>query len=147
MIEKTETLNQNRKKMLIGFSIGFGVWWGAKTLVSLFPEMGNLPNLSVSAALIGLAGWGYMAMFQIRIIKMNRKIKQNPALNQALNDELYEYIRLKSFKSAFIVLLIVQLFLLPVNIIYKLSAESVININIFIGIIAPIISFIFFDRE
>jgi sulfite exporter TauE/SafE len=147
MIETTESLNQNRKKMLIGFTFGFGIWWGARTLVSLFPELGNSPNLSVFAALIGLAGWGYMAIYQIRIIKMSKKIKQNPAFNQALNDELYEHIRLKSLKSAFIILLVAQFFLLPVNMFYGLSAESVININIFTGVISPVVSFIFFDSE
>lgn len=147
MDNATERLNHSRKKMLIGTTIGYGFWWASRTIISLFPAFKGGSILNITLLAIGLIGWGYWVFNLSRMMKITKELKQNPKLSQALNDEFYTHIRQKSFTSAFWILLIAQIVLFLINIFYPLSSEGILNINIFIIVMSPLISFIIFDRE
>ena len=82
-----------------------------------------------------------------RMVKIGRRLKKDPELAMALNDEYVQHISLKSFRSAFFVLLIAQAVLLIVNLIYSIPSKTVIQISILIGALSPFISFLILDHE
>ena len=147
MLNKTEMLNLNRKKMLIGCIIGFSVWQGSRTIISLIPGVENVKSILLSIIMIGLIGWGYWAFYLFKMLKIMRELKQNPLLAESLNDEFYKHIRLKSFTIGFWILLITQSLLFFINMTYALPFEAVFNINILAGVLSPLIAFILYDHE
>ena len=88
MLSKTEILNQSRKKMLIGFVIGYGFWWGSWTIISLFPQLKNLLTLHIFIIIIGLIGWAYWVLNLLRMMKINKELKQN--LDKLLRNALIQ---------------------------------------------------------
>jgi hypothetical protein len=146
MRNQTEELNRSRGTMLTGSVIGFGLWWGSQTLNSFF-EFKAIKIVYIPVLLVGLAGWAVWVISLYRMMRIRKALKQNPEIAEALNDEYYSSIRLKSFAGAFWGLLILQAALIPLNMVCSLSTESILYLNIFVGVLTPQISFVILDRE
>ena len=146
MGNQTERLNRIRETMLTGFVIGFGLWWGAQTLNTFF-ELKAVKIVYISVILVGLVGWAIWSMSLYRMMRFRKALKQNPQAAEALNDELNASIRLKSFAIAFWGLLILQAVLIPLNMACSISTESILYLNILIGVITPSISSMILGRE
>ncbi|HDQ45825.1 MAG TPA: hypothetical protein ENN17_10075 [bacterium] len=150
MENKAEILNRNRRKMLFGIVMGFGFWHGSQTLKSFFPEQFTTPGISLFhlvVIILGLTGWIYFVFYCCRMVKMIAVLKKNIRLNQTLNDEFYQQIRMRSFYYAFMGVLITQALLLLFSFFFSVSARSVINLNILVCVITPIVSFILLDQD
>lgn len=147
MLNKIESLNNSRRKMLLGMIIGFGIWQGSYILNSIIPEIKKSPILIISIVIIGLIGWALFFFQLIRMMKLISEIKKDPKLYKALNDEFYRHIRLKAFRAGFFIVLISQILLFLINKQLSLSAESAIQINIFLCAISPTVAFLIYDRE
>lgn len=147
MAGKTEFYNQKRRKRLIRFTVGYGIWWGMFTLTSIVPSVQHLYILNIITLGIELLGWAYWSAQLIGLIRAQKELKENVEIGLALNDEFYSYIRHKSFKFSFFVLLIVQALLLIINMFVPVIADVVLKINILIGVIVPLVSFIILEDK
>lgn len=147
MTTKTELYNQKRRKRLIHFTVGYGIWWGMFTLTSIVPSIQRINVLNVIIVVIELFGWAYWFVQLIGLIKAQKELKKNEEIGLALNDEFYTYIRHKSFKYSFFVLLTAQALLLIINLFVPVTADVVLKINILIGVIAPLVSFIILEDK
>lgn len=134
--------------MLLGSVIGFGLWWGVQTVFSFFPDMWHLKSITLPFLLAGLIGWLVWTWYLIQMLKIMKALKKDPQMAEALNDEFYKAIQQKSFSIGCYVLLLLQAFLMLVHVgLYPLSALSVLSINILIGVLTPLITFLILDRE
>ena len=147
MISKSEILCSRRRQMLTGLSIGFGLWWGTYTLLSFYPGIKNQTWLFILLMLAGLGGWTWWMVNQVRMVRISRELVNDPASARALNDELYRHIRMQSFTTGFIALLITQALLYLVNMVHELTVPNVININFLMGVLTPVIAFLVLDKE
>lgn len=147
MIPNIEKLSIRRRKMLMGFSFGFGFSLIAFFLNSVSSKSVGFSNFEIIILLFAILGWIFWSYYLIRIMYYNKKIKQDPQLSASLNDEYIQYLRLKSFNIAFWIVLILQGFLYVINMFYSLSVEMVIIVNIFVAVLTAAISFIILDRE
>ena len=147
MTNQTELYNQKRRKRLIRFTFGYGIWWGMITLTSIVPSIQHFNVLHMAIVVIELLGWAYWLVQLITLLRVQKELKENTEIGLALNDEFYTHIRHKSFKNSFFVLLIVQAFLLIVNLFIPVTADAILKINILIGVITPLVSFIILEDK
>ena len=46
MQNKSEVYSKSRRSTILGFVIGFGFWWGSKTLLTFFPQLHDFKILN-----------------------------------------------------------------------------------------------------
>jgi hypothetical protein len=142
-----ESLDQSRRKMLIGFAIGYVVWRGMYIINRFLPDSSILTDSRIFFVIISLTGWLLWTYYLVRLMRFVRIIKKDPSLNDSLNNEYIQYIRLKSIAVAFFILLLVQMILLFISKIIVMNASVIIDINILTAVLSLIIAFLFFDRD
>ena len=103
-IEQLDSARYNVFKLLLAsfllFYIPFIV---GKFVLPYFPDASGI--LIVANALIGLAGAVLLFIALFRLVKINGKIKSDPALREALNNEMYVAYSLRTFQWAFFAML------------------------------------------
>jgi hypothetical protein len=142
-----ELLDKSRRKMLIGFAAGFGIWRGSYILKHLIPPLPVFHAVFAYLLIISFIGWAMWFYYLIKIIKLSRIIKKNPALNNTLNNEYIQHIRLKAFSVSFVLMLLIQPVLLFTSFFISITVPIIIDINISIAVLSVIIAYLIFDRE
>lgn len=143
----TELFVNERKKMAIGFLAGYGIWQGTRILHGLFGRNVIPHVLDITLIVIQIIAWILWFYFLIRMITLGRKIRKDPKLKVALNDELTRHIRLKSLAAGFWSLVILQMLLSVSAAFLKIDVRTVLDINLYVAVLAFIISFLFYERE
>ena len=154
MGSKIEQLNSSRRKMVIGVTIGFGCWLGSGIINIIFiPLLGNVIPITTIFMFIGLLGFLYYLYYLFKLYKLQKDIKHDTQLSQALNDEFYKHIRLKSYRNGFYAIIIWQI-LLPLIVSFGIllgyqdfGVNKIPDINLFIGIMIALFSYLYYDRE
>lgn len=146
MSNKIEIYNQTRRKTLKRQTIGFAVWWGVITLMSMFPEIKQSRGIFIPLLIISLLGCAFWMVHLFRMQRTIKQMKKDPEIVEALNDEFYQHIRLKSFTYTFWVVILVQVLFIIANTFYPVSVESVLYMNILIGVITPVVLFLLFEN-
>ena len=107
MANKIEMFYQNRKKYrgahIIGLSI-FLLAWIARSIYKLSGT--DMENIHLFIFIILLLSLLYMAYNAIRLNIVERKIKADINLREALHDELFKLNELKSWKFAFFTIIV-----------------------------------------
>jgi hypothetical protein len=102
MTTRVEIFYQMRKKYrrahVFGLSIFTSVWI-ARSIYKVTKL--NMEELHLAIFLILLLSLAYMAYYAIRLNIIERKIKREPLLREALHDELFRLNVLKALKTAF----------------------------------------------
>ena len=148
MQSKVEVYSKSRRSTFIGFTIGFGFWWGTKTIISIFPVLSEMTILYNILHALGALGSVYWIVNLIRMIKLRKEIKKDKVLCQTLNDEYFQHIRLKSFyRSYFVMLILIAAITFANEFVMKLSGESIINLFLLAGAILPNIFILILDNE
>ncbi|MBN1999054.1 hypothetical protein JW935_15960 [candidate division KSB1 bacterium] len=102
MSEQIEIFDQKRKKYrgdtIIG-SIIFFIAWVIRSIIQIFElEMVTFHTIVFIILLLAIC---YQAFFAVKLNLIEKKIKSNPALNEALHNELVRLNELKAWKVAF----------------------------------------------
>lgn len=148
MSSKSEVYSKLRRSTIIGFIIGFGFWWGSKTVISLFPGLHDIEVLYNIVAALGGLGSVYWIYNLTRMMKFRKELKKDKILCETLNDEYYRHLRLKSFyKSYFVLIILVAAITFTNEFFTKLSVESVINLMLFAAAISPSLFILILDNE
>jgi hypothetical protein len=107
MKSKIELFDQQRKKLrgnhLIGFLIFFVAWMARSAVKFAKFESDPLETVIMIIILLGLIVMGY---FAIRLNLLERTIKRDPLLNEALYNELWRLNELKAWRAAFFAVLL-----------------------------------------
>jgi len=102
MTTQIESLYRIRKKYrgayIIGLSIFF-IAWIARSICKVI-EL-NMQDLHVTIFIILLLSLFYMAYYAIRFNIVERQIRGDPSLREALHDELFQLNELKAWRTAF----------------------------------------------
>ena len=102
MTTPIESFYQMRKKYRGAHVLGlliFAIAWIARSIYKI-AEL-NVENLHLIIFIILLLSLVYLAYYAIRFNIIERKIKQDATLNEALHDELFQLNELKAWKTAF----------------------------------------------
>jgi uncharacterized membrane protein YcfT len=119
MTTKTEIMDQKRKKFRRGYIIWlvvFFIAWIARSVLKIFElEMDLLETILLVILLLSVS---IQAFYALKDNLLNLKMKKDPLLREAMNDELVQLNELKAWKTAFfsligyiIVVAIVSLFI------------------------------------
>ncbi|TXK76720.1 hypothetical protein [Paenibacillus sp. N3.4] len=142
-----EQLYQSRRVMLIGFLIGITAWEIPRILKYFLAEPILNKYVGLTITLVSLIGWCVWVFYLIKVIRFGKIMKQHPELNKALNDELFQFVRLKSFAVGFWVLLALQVILLLLSSFLDLPARAFPEISIFVAVIACLLAFLRIEKE
>jgi hypothetical protein len=134
MSSEKEKLLRSGKRNWIGLLIVWAIFF-----CQHFMEGIPSPFIYLGAALI--------IFFLLRAFQFGRKIKQNPELAIAMNDEYIQHIRLKSYRTTYWVVSVIIVSLLFLKDVLSLSTESVLLIILFALFFTPAIILLIMDRE
>ncbi len=102
MTNQIEMFDMKRKKYRGGGVLGFIVFfiaWIARTLIRMLElELGTLYKGIMIVTLLAIA---VMAYFSVRLLIVDRKIRKDPVLKEALYNELVLLNELKAWRIAF----------------------------------------------
>ncbi|GAA0351421.1 hypothetical protein [Bacillus horti] len=145
MISEITLLERKRTRGLIGSLLGYMVW--------LLPVLANSLN---DGRLWQLTGWGAVisglgglvwTFYLIRMVQLSLAVRKKRKLVNALNNEYYQLIRLKSFMVGFWVLIGVSTILLGLSQWIQLNIEFVLLTFLFTGVVTTLISYLIFEKE
>lgn len=144
----TEQLDRGRRRMLLGFLGGFVAWQLPQVIQDLWGAV--MPRYAepafLVAALAGLAGFFYYGW---RIIQLGRLVKDDPAMNEALNDERVRWLRLRAFEAAFWTLVIYMAGVRLAALAYPLPAGAgpFMQLGLIVAASSAILAYLWLDRE
>jgi hypothetical protein len=136
-----EELDRSRRKMLVGFLVGFGVWQGMSIARALLGRT-SFP-VGLAALFVSLAGWAYLCVQLVRMLRWGRRLRRDPELAASLNDERVELARLKSWRVGFFAVLAAQ----AIPLLAPIPAEVGGRLTILVGVTASIGGYLAFERE
>jgi len=106
MSTKIELFDQERSANRLGFLVGsslFFVAWFIRAALKLL-EVHNDAIYTILMVLL-LISIGVQVMFVLKDHRLNARMKSNPLLKEAMNDELIQLNELKAWKTAFFALI------------------------------------------
>jgi len=102
MTNRIEMFDRMRKKYRGGHILGFIVFfiaWIVRTLIKML-EL-ELETLYTGSMIVTLLAIAVMAYFTVRLLIVERKIRKDPILKEALYNELVMWNELKAWRIAF----------------------------------------------
>ncbi|MBN1552006.1 hypothetical protein JW979_11070 [bacterium] len=142
-MDRVEQLSISRRRMWLGFLVGYGLSHGASIVASFMmdPEYGIRISKIVGGILsvCSLGGFAVFAVYLVRLILVRKHISGDPELESAVNDELVKHNRFKAYRIAFFAVvlgLLVMIFgsyLYPPLVRYGAHSALYIVIMSFIG--------------
>lgn len=106
MSTKIELFDQERSANRLGFLVGsslFFVAWFIRAALKLL-EVHNDAIYTILMVLL-LISIGVQVVFVLKDHRLNARMKSNPLLKEAMNDELIQLNELKAWKTAFFALI------------------------------------------
>ncbi|SCW47259.1 hypothetical protein SAMN04487970_1008154 [Paenibacillus tianmuensis] len=145
MISEITQLEIKRRTIIIGNLLGFVVW----QLPYLFHYFTSDPSWKLSGwtSAVSIIGWFIWTYFLIRIVQFSRLLRKKRKLASTLIDEYIQVIRVKSFAIGFWVLLGVIVLLVTLSLYVDLKVRFVLFTLIFAGVIAPLVSYLIFEKD
>ncbi len=138
-----EELDRSRRRMLLGFLVGFGVWEGTSIARALLGRA-SLPGVVRHGLfVVSLVGWAYWCVQLIHMIRWGRRVRRDPELAASVNDERVELARLKSWRVGFFAVLVAQ----AIPLLAPIPAIVGGRLTILVGLTASIGSYLAFDGE
>jgi hypothetical protein len=149
-IEENERdrLARSRTLDLVWFAAGFLLGWGAFVVRTnhLLPPSADTILMIVEFSAVPIWGWAYARM-AIR----TRRVRGQPALRSALNDEFYKNARLLAARAAFKAIIAANTIMLIAGFMSesfrRLPATLPVEITLWVAIGAMAIAQFFYDRE
>ena len=138
-----EQLNKSRYNLIKWLTIGWSLWVGTYILKG-FIQFG----LILSALIwIGLLGWVVFIINLVKYLKLNREVRADSLLKEALNDELLQLNRYKSFFIGFIATISVVSIFFTISLFVMIPSLMVCRITIFCGVLAVLIAGLILNKE
>jgi hypothetical protein len=138
-----EKYDRSRINLLIGAAISWSIFEGYFISRNL---IGN-PTVKNILKIIGLLAFVFFFYTLVRIIRIKRIMKKNPDLKNALENEWVIQNRKKAYTIGFWVMLISLVIGLYLVLLTHISAALIIEIIMYIGVLALMITFIVLNKR
>ena len=133
-----EKYDKSRTKILIGIAIGWSIYYGIFILNDVIHNVVVMAILNI----IGLIGLALYMYGLIKMIQIKRKLKNDPDLQSALNNEWIILNRRKAYAVGFWTMLISVTLGLLLVVFINIPAKIILELILFVGIMALILTFI-----
>jgi len=139
---------RSRTLDMVWFGAGFVLGWGAFIVRTnhLLPSSADQALMLVEFSAVPIWGWAY-----VRMAMRNRRVRAQPALRAALNDEFYKNARLLAARAAFKAIVAANTIMLLAGFFWppfqRLPAILPAEITIWVAIAAMAAAQYFYDRE
>ena len=144
-METIEEYDRLRLRYYIRYAISFIIWYGFFTYTFNFSIENNILRIVIIFIEILFA-----VLFSIYVVKYKllfKKIKNNKEIYDALNNEFYRHLALKSIRIAFIVFLFSNGIFLTILPFIEIPAILVCQLLLFIVTSAGFISYYIYQKE
>ena len=137
-MSEVERLDGYRRRLLWLSLVSIVLWLGGDLLARLLAQAEAAPVLRKIALLVAVPAsfvWGYHL---IQVVRFNRRVAEDPALSEALNDELTRFARTRGWVVGFWSMLAVQAPLLFAG----MPAELGARLTILVGVTASLAGYL-----
>ena len=138
-----EQLNFSRYNLIKWLTIGWSIWVGTYIAKDLIEYQLILTSL----VWIGLFGWVVFIINLLKYMKLKREVKTDSLLREALNDELIQLNRYKSFFLGFWVTISIVAFFFGISLFFNVSALMVCRITIYVGVLSVLITWLIYNND
>ena len=140
MIEK---LDNARSSFLKWATIGWAIYFGTYIVTDLLklPEPHNLLSW------IRILGWLVLIVSTIRFLKLKRELNWDYKMKYALEGELHLYNLRRSFQIGFYVVMGITVVFFGLSLYFTIPVLLVTKVIIYFGVLAVLISKMFFNRD
>lgn len=138
-----EALEKMRTRWLLVNLIGFIVWDGFRIIDGYLIEGG----LAITFQFILFLGWLTWVLGFVQLTRLGLKAKKTKMALAILNDELVEHSRFKTWRFAFIIVVLTQVVIVVSSLIsIEISGMLAAEISIYAAVVSAIAAFIYFER-
>jgi len=116
-------------------------------LIEASVAAGSLKPWKMPLILFGLVGWAAWGYFLVRIAVLQRRLRLNPALAAAINDEWVKEIRRISYAIGFWTIMIFQGLLVAVASFVTFPALVAAQVTLAVGVVSASVAFLILGRE
>jgi len=138
-----EQLNNSRYNLIKWLTIGWSIWVGTYVAKDLIEYQLILTAL----VWIGLFGWVVFIINLVKYLKLKREVKTDSLLREALNDELIQLNRYKSFFLGFWVTISIIAIFFSISLFENISSLVVCRITIYVGVISVLIAWLIYNKD
>jgi hypothetical protein len=138
---------RGRTDDFIWFALGFVIGFGAFVVRTnhLLPPSADTPLLVIEFSTVPIWGWAYA-----RMALRARRLRRQPAIRAAINDEFYKAVRLRSARAAFKAVIAANALMLVAGIAWpafqKLPIAFAAEATIWVAMAAMAAATFFYDR-
>lgn len=138
-----EQLDQSRYKMVKWLTVGWAIWFGTFILEDMITNK----IIILMIIVVGLTGWVFWMINLLRFMKFGKMVNEDTGLKNALNDELMQHNRNRSYVIGYWTTIIIIGILTIVSNVTDISAILVCEIVLYGGVLSALISSLIFNRS
>ena len=138
-----EQMDKMRFSFMTWATIGWGIWFGTYIVTDLT----QAPLVLNSVPWIRLLGWLVLIVSTIRFMKLKRELNWDRKMKKALEGELHQYNKMKSFQMGYIVVIGITLICFVLTTYTTISALLVTKLILYFGVLAVTVSKLIYNRD
>lgn len=139
-----EQYDKSRYNLIKWLTVGWAAWFGTYILKDLINDKFILMQLLIG--FVGIIGFVFFVVNLQKYLRLASKIKYS-RLKGALNNELHQIYKYKSFFCGFIVLLGTICAFFVISIFCDISAKFVCEITLYLGVLSSLIAGLAYNRD
>ncbi len=143
-ISLIEQYDKSRYNLIKWLTVGWAAWFGTYILKDLIED--EFIFVQILIGLVGLIGFIFFVVNLQKYLRLASKIK-NSSLNDALNNELHQLYKYKSFFWGFKVLLGTICTFFVLSLFCQIPAKFVCEITLYLGVLSSLIAGLVFNRD
>ena len=140
MIEK---LDKARTSFWVWATIGWAFYFGTYILTDLI-HFSEIPDV---LKWIRILAWLTFIISTIRLVKLKRELNRDNKMKDALEGELYQYNRRKSFQIGYLVVIGITLIFYLLSPYIVIPTLIVTDITLYFGVLAFLVSQVIFNLD
>ncbi len=145
MSSEVTQLETNRRLFMKNGLLGFAIWQ-LPYLVSYFHGDGVkwMAVLTTVLSLLGVCMWGF---YLVKLVLLSRYMQKKLSLAIPLNNEYFQWIRLKSFTFGFWGIVGSAGLLFTLSLYLAIEARLVLHLFLVIAVVFPQAAYLYFDKD
>lgn len=141
LIEQYDKSRYNLNKWI---TVGWATWFGTYILKDLIND--KIILLQFLIGFVGLIGFVFFVVNLRKYLRLASKIEYS-RINGALNNELHQIYKYKSFFYGFIVLLGTICTFFIISLFWDISAKLVCEITLYLGVLSTLIAGLAYNKD
>jgi len=137
-----EKLDKSRYNLIKWLTIGWAIWFGGFILKELISSQ----IIFGLVILIGLIGWILFSVNLFNFLRVGKKVNADNRLKEALNNEMYELYKYKSFYWGFWTTIASTAIFIGISAFYILPALFVCEVTLFLGVLSTLIAGLIYNK-